>query len=92
MEAAGCRYAPVNDYAAAAADPHAWENGYLQEVDHPEWGPIRMPGSPIQMSDTPLEPGQFAPELGQDTELILLELGYDWDEIGAMRRNGTIGP
>ena len=91
LEAAGCRYAPVNDYAAAADDPHAWANGYLQEFDHPDWGPIRMPGSPIQMSDTPLEPGQIAPELGQHTEAVLVELGYDWDQIGAMSDNGTIG-
>ena len=65
--------------------------GYLQEVDHPEWGQIRMPGSPIRMSDTPVELGTIAPELGQDTETLLVELGYDWDEIGAIRDRGTIG-
>jgi crotonobetainyl-CoA:carnitine CoA-transferase CaiB-like acyl-CoA transferase len=62
----------------------------MQEVEHPEWGPIRMVGSPIQMSDTPVVPGKVAPELGADTELLLLELGYDWDQIGAMRESGAI--
>jgi len=90
LEAAGCRWAPVNDYAAAAADEHCWVNGYMQEVDHPEWGSIRMIGSPIRMSDTPVVPGQIAPELGADTELVLTELGYDWDQIGAMRESGAI--
>lgn len=90
LEEVGCRWAPVNDYEAAAADEHNWINGYMQEVEHPEWGSIRMVGSPIKMSDTPVVPGKFAPELGADTELLLLELGYDWKQIGAMRESGAI--
>ena len=90
LDAIGCRWAPVNDYAAAAEDPHCWINGYMQEVEHPEWGTVRMIGSPIQMSDTPVVPGKLAPELGADTELLLVELGYDWDQIGAMRESGAI--
>ena len=90
LESIGCRWAPVNDYEAAAADEHNWINGYLQEVEHPEWGTVRMVGSPIQMSDTPVVPGKFAPELGADTELMLVELGYDWDQISAMRESGAI--
>ncbi len=90
LDAAGCRWAPVNDYAAAAEDEHCWINGYMQEVDHPEWGKTRMIGSPIRMSDTPVVPGKFAPELGADTELLLVELGYDWDQIGSMRESGAI--
>ena len=90
LTAAGCRWAPVNDYAAAAKDPHCWINGYMQEVEHPEWGSVRMIGSPIQMSDTPVVPGKVAPELGADTETLLLDLGYDWDQIAAMRAAGAI--
>lgn len=90
LDGIGCRWAPVNDYATAAEDEHNWINGYMQEVDHPEWGTIRMVGSPIQMSDTPVVPGKIAPELGADTEVLLTELGYDWDQIGAMRESGAI--
>ncbi len=86
----GCRWAPVNDYAAAAADEHNWINGYMQEVEHPEWGRVKMIGSPIQMSDTPVVPGQIAPELGAHTELLLVELGYEWDQVAAMRESGAI--
>jgi crotonobetainyl-CoA:carnitine CoA-transferase CaiB-like acyl-CoA transferase len=31
-----------------------------------------------------------APELGQHTEEVMLELGYTWEEIGAMRDAGAI--
>ncbi len=87
---AGCRFAPVNDYAQASADPHAWENGYLQMVEHPEYGEMRTIGTPIAMSGTPLEPGKLAPELGMNTEELLLEVGYDWEQIGALRDAGAI--
>lgn len=90
LEELECRWAPVNDYAAAAEDEHNWINGYLQEVDHPEWGAVRMVGTPIRMSDTPVVAGLIAPELGADTEMMLVELGYEWDQIAAMRESGAI--
>ncbi|SVA33997.1 uncharacterized protein METZ01_LOCUS86851, partial [marine metagenome] len=45
---------------------------------------------PIRMSDTPPSPAAAAPELGQHTEEVLLELGYDWDRIAALREAGAI--
>ena len=90
LDAAGCRFAPVNDYAQAAADPHARINGYVVDVEHPEWGAGSAVGTPIKLSDTPATPGVVAPQLGQDTELILVELGYSWDDIAAMRDAGVL--
>jgi crotonobetainyl-CoA:carnitine CoA-transferase CaiB-like acyl-CoA transferase len=85
LTAAGCRWAAVQDYAQAAADPHVWANGYVVEGEHPEWGKLPMVGSPIAMSDTPVVPGHWAPELGQHTEEVLLELGYSWERIAELR-------
>lgn len=84
------RYAPVRGYADIAADPQVWENGYLAQVDHPEWGATRVIGNPIRLSATPTRPGVAAPELGQHTESILLEAGYTWDEITKLREQGAI--
>jgi CoA:oxalate CoA-transferase len=90
MRAVGQRCAPVNDYAGVAADEHNTLNGYLIETDHPQWGPIKLVGNPITLSDTPAVPGTTAPELGQDTELLLVDLGYSWDDIAALREAGAI--
>ena len=84
------RYAAVRDYTEVAQDEGAYANGYLQQVDHPEWGTLPMVGSPIRLSDTPASPGQVAPELGQHTEEVLLELGLEWDAISALREAKAI--
>jgi crotonobetainyl-CoA:carnitine CoA-transferase CaiB-like acyl-CoA transferase len=87
---AGLRYAAVRDYLEVSEDEAAFENGYLQRVEHPEWGTVAMVGCPIQLSGTPAKPGAVAPELGQHTEEILLELGLAWDEIHRLREAGVL--
>jgi len=86
----GLRCAPVQDYAQAAADPQVIENDYLVELDHPDGGRVRVVGSPIRMSETPTRTAPIAPELGQHSEEILLELGYAWDEIEALKERGAV--
>ena len=79
------RYAPVNDYEQAASDPLVITNKYIVELEDLNGETRRVVGSPIKMSDTPTSPSVSAPELGQHTEEILLELGYSWEQIGEMR-------
>lgn len=86
---AGIRHAPVRDYAAVAADPGVWDNGYLARVDTPA-GPADVVASPVRFSDTPARSGATAPELGQHTEEVLLELGYSWDDISQMSEERSI--
>jgi crotonobetainyl-CoA:carnitine CoA-transferase CaiB-like acyl-CoA transferase len=82
---AGIRYAPVRSRSEVARDEGVYQNGYLQRIEHPEWGPMPMPGTPIRFSHTPASPAALAPELGQNTEEVLLELGLEWDEITRLR-------
>ncbi len=81
---------PVQDYADLAADPQVAANGYIQEIDHPAAGRIQVVGVPTRFSRTPPRAPGPAPELGQHTEEVLLELGYSWDDIGELRREGVI--
>jgi formyl-CoA transferase/CoA:oxalate CoA-transferase len=84
------RCAPVRDYLEVMQDEGVWANGYLQRFEHPDQGEITTMGCPIRLSDTPARPGRLAPEIGQHTEEVLLELGLGWDEIGALRRERAI--
>jgi len=90
MRAADQRFGPVNDYAAVAAYEQAYANGYLREANHPQWGPIKAVGSPINLSETPAAPADWAPELGQHTEEVLLAAGYTWEELVRLREAGVI--
>ena len=86
---AGLRYAPVRDHAQVVADPGVWENGYLVKVQGSQ-GEVTVPASPIRFSDTPARATADAPELGQHTEEVLLELGYTWDDITELSDSGVI--
>ena len=90
LGAAEIRYAPVRDYAAVAADPQVWENGYLSAVAADDGTEVKVVGSPIALSDSPAQVAATVPELGQHTEEVLLELGYSWDEIGELRDAGAV--
>ena len=90
LTGAGVRYGLVRDYETIAADESMYENGYLRRVEHPD-GDRAVIGTPIRMSATPLEPSAVAPELGQHTEEVLLEHGYTWDDITALREEGAFG-
>ena len=84
------RYAPVNDYEQAANDNLVLENNYLVDLEDSSGNIRRVVGSPIKMSGTPSEASAEAPELGQHTEEILLELGYNWEEISELRETSAI--
>ena len=90
LTGAGVRYGLVRDYESIVADEATYENGYLRQVEHPDGDRVVI-GTPIRMSETPLKPGAVAPELGQHTEEVLLEHGYTWDDITALRDEGVFG-
>ncbi|MDZ7728150.1 MAG: CoA transferase [Dehalococcoidia bacterium] len=73
-------YAPVLDYAGMSEHPQYWANDYLQEIDTPHLGKMRVPGPPIHMSKTPPRVQGAGPILGHHTEDILLESGFTWPE------------
>ena len=84
------RFAPVREHAELVEDPQNLANDYIVEVDHPDWGPVKLVGCPITMSDTPTRWGTVVPELGQHTEEVLVEMGFTWDEIGELRDQGAL--
>lgn len=91
---AGLRYAPVRDHADVVADPAVWQSGWLTKLDDPAVedavGTSAIVASPVRFGATPAEPGGLAPELGQHTEEVLLEAGYSWEQITALRESGAL--
>jgi crotonobetainyl-CoA:carnitine CoA-transferase CaiB-like acyl-CoA transferase len=90
LRTAGIRYAPVHDHADVVADRNAWDNEYLVKVPGADGRAVTVVASPVRFSETPSQPSPTAPELGQHTEEVLVDLGYTWDEISALRDSAAI--
>ncbi|MDO8490678.1 MAG: CoA transferase [Dehalococcoidia bacterium] len=73
-----------------ANDRQAHANGHFQELDHPIAGKIKLVAAPVQFSKTPAHVAGPAPQLGQHTEEILLEMGKTWDDIARLKEQGVI--
>ncbi|WP_343710499.1 CaiB/BaiF CoA-transferase family protein [Mycobacterium sp.] len=71
------------------ADPQAELNGYLVGNVDDHGVEYHMVSAPVQFGETPAAPAR-APEHGQHTEEILLELGVDWDGIASAKAAGAI--
>jgi crotonobetainyl-CoA:carnitine CoA-transferase CaiB-like acyl-CoA transferase len=86
----GLWWAPVQTTREALADPQVQASGAI--VDVPQGDGSTAPGvaSPVDFRGTPWRPAGPAPECGQHTEDVLLELGYDWEQIGALKERGAI--
>jgi crotonobetainyl-CoA:carnitine CoA-transferase CaiB-like acyl-CoA transferase len=82
-------WAPVQAVEELAEDPQVLANGYVGEVHLEDGGSYRLPAVPVQF-DGQGPPLRRAPEHGEHTEVLLLELGYDWDRIAALKDAGVI--
>ncbi len=71
--------------------PQVADNGYLPTVTGADGRPFRLVSPPYQFDGTPGAPAGPAPELGQHTEEVLLESGWSWDDISALRDSGALG-
>lgn len=79
---------PVATPLDLAHDPHLIHRGFLQEVEHPDFGRMLFPtGAIASLRGT--RPG-FAPKLGEHTAEILTELGYSEADQEALAERGIV--
>jgi crotonobetainyl-CoA:carnitine CoA-transferase CaiB-like acyl-CoA transferase len=72
-------------------DPHVQAMGFFQPVDYPGLpSPAPIARGPVTLSDTPGSIRRRAPTLGEHTDAILGELGYDAAAIAALREGAVI--
>ena len=70
--------------------PQVQANGYLATGVSNAGDEYRVPAPPMQFGE-PVVPAGPAPEIGQHTEDLLLELGRSWEDIAELRASGILG-
>ena len=73
-----------------ASDPHYLARGMLAEVQMNDGTLLKVPGMVPKLSRTPGAHRRNAPHLGQDTDVVLTELGISAEQIQAMRQRGIV--
>jgi crotonobetainyl-CoA:carnitine CoA-transferase CaiB-like acyl-CoA transferase len=80
--------APVNDLRQALENPFLAERDGVQTLEHPERPDLKLLASPIRTGAA--VPNRPAPKLGEHTDALLEELGYDPVAIEDLRAGGVI--
>jgi len=82
---------PVQSIANLENDPQVLANDYIIDYNHESLGPIKVMGMPLRFSETPAEVRAEAPQFGQHTEEVLIEVGgYSWEEISLLKEEEVI--
>lgn len=75
----------VEDYDDLPDNPQVQHNGMLVDVEHPNAGRITTTGIPATLSETPGEIRRDPPVLGEHTDEVLADIGYDDEEIASLK-------
>jgi CoA:oxalate CoA-transferase len=85
-------HAPVRDLIEVSHDRHMHERGFLEWIDHPQFGSIVVANSPIRLHGADRIPAQASSRLGEQTDDVLRQvLGADDARIDLWRRDGAFG-
>src|SRR5437016_3983212 len=80
---------PILSMEELLAEPSLRATGTVVEVDHPTRGKYLSVGNPIKMSDSPTEVRR-SPLLGEHSDEVLKEIGFDESEIRALRHEKVV--
>jgi crotonobetainyl-CoA:carnitine CoA-transferase CaiB-like acyl-CoA transferase len=82
--------APINTIHEVFNNPQIKHLGIPRQISHPKMGVSNLVGSPINLGGTPTRFFRPAPLLGEHTEEVLAQLGYDHGAMDQLRADGII--
>lgn len=86
LNAAGVPCGKVLTIGEVFDDPQIQHQKMRLRIEHPRHGPLDVLGFPIKFRDDPCRIHRLPPDLGEDTDAVLTELGYDSEAIAALRQ------
>lgn len=91
LDEAGVPCGPIHDYGAVFSDAQVVAREMAVEVDHPSLGRLTTIGTPLKLSQTPLDPRRRAPQLGEHTRQVLQGAGFSDEEIASLETTEPAG-
>ena len=82
--------APVKTIQEFMNDPAVQHHDMVHEYDHPDVGRLRLIGQPLAFAGTPTRDPGPPPTLGQHTDEVLRELGYDATAVHDLRARKVV--
>jgi formyl-CoA transferase len=90
MEAAAVPASKIYSIADIVADPHYAARAMIRQIAMADGSSLKVPGVVPKLSATPGDFDGGGPRLGEHTDAVLRELGYDDAAIADLRRRGVI--
>jgi len=90
FETLRAQWAAYQTLLEIAEDPQVLANDIIIEVEATSGGaPIKLAAAPVQFNHEPTQPGR-SPEASEHTELVLLEMGIEWERIESLKAIGAV--
>ena len=86
----GAPWSHVQNLLEVISDPQARANDFFVPLKHPVHGEVEIVANPAKLSMASAKVRKPAPEVGQDTEEILGEVGYTPEEINEFKEQQVI--
>ncbi|MBI4473895.1 MAG: CoA transferase, partial [Acidobacteria bacterium] len=90
MSEVGIPAGPVNTVSDIMEDPQIHAREMVRELTHPDYGPLRVLGIPIKLSETSGAVETAPPRFGENNREILARIGYGDAEIAKFTKSGVI--
>ena len=90
MSDVGIPSGPINTVGEILEDPQIHAREMVVALTHPEYGPLRLLGIPIKLSDTPGTVEMAPPRFGEHNREVLFKLGYSEADVARFAESGVI--
>jgi crotonobetainyl-CoA:carnitine CoA-transferase CaiB-like acyl-CoA transferase len=92
LEAHDVPAVPLYNIAEVLDDPQVKHLALTETIDHPKAGALKFVGAPVRYANLAKAKSAPPPLVGEQSGKILRELGFDSDQIKALREQGITQP